>query len=136
MEDAGLISIVSAQNVPMTAAKFSAAAKQAGLTIFGQHDFSKAMEGANRPGPTLLISFGNQKVIHSLVSGNQKLAIDLPMKVLVWEGPDGVTSVSYTDPRWLMKRHGMAQQLGNLADNMASVLSKVVKNACSNEAVS
>ena len=31
--------------------------------------------------------------------------IDLPLKMLVWEDDEGVTQVTYTDMRFLVRRH-------------------------------
>jgi len=54
----------------------------------------------------------------------QTIGIDLPLKALVWQDASGKTWLSYNDPLWLAKRHGlrtppaaeaMAAALKNLA---------------------
>jgi uncharacterized protein (DUF302 family) len=46
------------------------------------------------------------------------LALDLPLKVLVWESEDGAVWLSYNSPEFLQKRHGLDTPpfgvLGNL----------------------
>jgi uncharacterized protein (DUF302 family) len=37
----------------------------------------------------------------------QTMGIDLPLKVLVWQDASGRTWLSYNDPSWLAKRHGL-----------------------------
>ena len=39
---------------------------------------------------------------------NQTIGIDLPLKVLVWQDESGKTWLSYNDPAWLVKRHGLS----------------------------
>ena len=34
-------------------------------------------------------------------------AIDLPLKILVWEDKEGKAWVSYNTPEYLMERHGL-----------------------------
>ena len=43
-------------------------------------------------------------------------AIDLPLKMLVFEDPEGHTWVAYNDPTYLQRRHGFPEALvSNLA---------------------
>jgi uncharacterized protein (DUF302 family) len=39
----------------------------------------------------------------------QTIGIDLPLKALVWQDASGATWLSYNDPIWLAKRHGVGQ---------------------------
>lgn len=38
-------------------------------------------------------------------------AIDLPLKILVWEDKDGKVWISYNSPQYLKERHGLPQEL-------------------------
>jgi uncharacterized protein (DUF302 family) len=38
-------------------------------------------------------------------------AIDLPLKILVWEDTQGKVWVSYNSPQYLQKRHALPQDL-------------------------
>jgi len=37
----------------------------------------------------------------------RSLALDLPLKVLVWESEDGAVWLSYNSPEFLQERHGL-----------------------------
>ena len=39
------------------------------------------------------------------------VAIDLPLKILVWEDPGGKVQVSYNSPAYLQSRHHLPQEL-------------------------
>jgi uncharacterized protein (DUF302 family) len=39
------------------------------------------------------------------------IAIDLPVKILVWEDARGKAWVSYNSPDYLRERHGLPQEL-------------------------
>lgn len=44
------------------------------------------------------------------------IAIDLPLKILVWEDSQGKTQVSYNSPEYLRRRHDLpAELLQNIA---------------------
>lgn len=60
--------------------------------------------------PTRLIVFGNPELGTPLMQAERTAAIDLPQKMLVWEDGDGRVYVSYNDPAYLARRHGIAGQ--------------------------
>ena len=68
-------------------------------------------EGAEKVGkrlrPTELIIFGNPKVGTPLMQCGQSVAIDLPRKALIWEDEAGQVWLSYNDPKYLARRHGI-----------------------------
>jgi uncharacterized protein (DUF302 family) len=70
-------------------------------------------EGAQKVGkklrPTELVVFGNPKVGTPLMQCSQSVAIDLPQKALIWEDEAGLVWLSYNDPRYLAKRHGITE---------------------------
>jgi len=45
------------------------------------------------------------------MQSNQTIGIDLPLKVLVWQDASGKTWLSYNDPSWLAKRHGLSLEV-------------------------
>jgi len=57
--------------------------------------------------PTRIIMFGNPNLGTPLMSAAQSTGLDLPQKILVTESAEGVVSVSYNDPAYLQKRHGI-----------------------------
>jgi uncharacterized protein (DUF302 family) len=53
------------------------------------------------------------------------IRIDLPLKVLVWQDASGKTWLSYNDPSWLAKRHGLRLEVDptvNVMDTGHSVV--------------
>jgi uncharacterized protein (DUF302 family) len=62
--------------------------------------------------------FGNPKAGTPLMIASPTIAIDLPLKLLVWEDASGRTRISYNDPNYLQQRHGFPQEL---IQNIAAV---------------
>jgi uncharacterized protein (DUF302 family) len=61
--------------------------------------------------PTKLLIFGSPKAGTPLMLAAPSIAIDLPLKILVWEGPNGKAWISYNSPMYLQQRHGVPQEL-------------------------
>ena len=60
--------------------------------------------------PTELILFGNPEIGTLLMQDRQPAAIDLPMKVLVWEDEQGQVRITHNNMRWLKQRHGLTNE--------------------------
>jgi len=76
-----------------------------GMKIFARID--QAAEAASvgmTLRPTILLLFGNPKAGTPLMVQFPSLAIDLPLKALIWES-SGKVYVSFTSPEYLQKRH-------------------------------
>jgi uncharacterized protein (DUF302 family) len=106
----GLISIKSSHDVQRTADRLENTLRGKGMTVFIRIDHA---EGAQKVGkklrPTELVVFGNPKVGTPLMQCSQSVAIDLPQKALIWEDEAGHVWLSYNDPRYLAKRHGITE---------------------------
>ena len=84
----------------------------------------EAMEKGLKLRPTELILFGNPEIGSMLMQDQQISAIDLPMKILVWEDEEGHAHIAYNDLEWLKERHG-------LTDNETiNKIKLVVENVC------
>jgi len=105
---AGLITLASNFPVAETIDRLSAAATEGGMTIFARVDHA---EGAADVGmalrPTQLLLFGQARGGTPLMRENQTAGIDLPLKALAWTDEDGQTWLSYNDPEWIARRHGL-----------------------------
>lgn len=53
-----------------------------------------------------VLIFGNPKVGTGLMQANPEIALDLPLKFLLWKSPDGVI-LSWNSPAWLAERFGI-----------------------------
>jgi uncharacterized protein (DUF302 family) len=61
--------------------------------------------------PTKLLIFGSPKAGTPLMVAAPSIAIDLPLKILVWEDEQGKTWISYNSPAYLRERHNLSQDL-------------------------
>jgi len=59
--------------------------------------------------PTTLLIFGDPAKGTPLMDAYPGLAIDLPLKVLVWESAPGEVHLGLTSPEFLQQRHGLPQ---------------------------
>jgi uncharacterized protein (DUF302 family) len=82
------------------------------LKIFADLNFSAdaAAEGMQLR-PTRMLVAGNPKAGTPLIEAVPSVAIDLPLKVLVWSPGAGQTCVAYNDPQYLGHRHGLPPEL-------------------------
>ena len=126
----GLITIRSSNAVNATIDRFEAQIKSKGMTIFARIDHAA---GASKAGlalrPTDLLIFGNPKVGTLLMEANQTMGIDLPLKVLAWEDASGVVWLSYNDPSWLAKRHGLDSASTSTTDAIGALLDAISRKA-------
>jgi len=81
------------------------------LRIFADLDFSAdaAAEGVTLR-PTRMLIAGNPQAGTPLIEAVPAIAIDLPLKVLVWLDGGG-TKVAYNDPEYLSRRHRLPPEL-------------------------
>ena len=88
-----------------------------GLALFAHINHS---EEARRVGLEMqeahVLIFGNPKAGTPLMIASPLVALELPLKVLVWQGSDGRTWVSYTSSDYLTTRYSIPHELiGNIA---------------------
>jgi uncharacterized protein (DUF302 family) len=104
----GLTTIPSSYGPKDTMDRLKAAVEAKGMTVFARIDHAA---GANAVGlslaPTEVLIFGNAKAGTPLMQSVQTIGLDLPLKALVWQDPSGDTWLTYNDPDWLAKRHGL-----------------------------
>ena len=77
--------------------------------------------------PTELILFGNPEIGTLLMQDRQLAAIDLPMKMLVWEDERGQVRIAYNSMQWLKQRHGLTDEA--TLQVIGEVLAKVCASA-------
>ena len=61
--------------------------------------------------PTKLLIFGNPKGGTPAMLAAPSIAIDLPLKILIWEDSEGKVWVSYNSSAYLEERHGVPHDL-------------------------
>ena len=108
----GIIDIQSHQPVDQTVSRLKAILQEKGIKLFALIDHSGEAEKAGmKMPPTKLLIFGNPKGGTPLMLAAPRTAIDLPLKILVWEDTQGKTWVSYNSPEYLQQRHGISAEL-------------------------
>ena len=124
MASDGLTTVRSRHGPQETMARLEAEVKAKGMTVFAHVDHAA---GAAAVGlslrPTDLLIFGAAKGGTPLMQSVQTIGLDLPLKALVWQDASGGTWLSYNDPNWLAKRHG----LGSEADGPLGAISGALK---------
>jgi uncharacterized protein (DUF302 family) len=77
-----------------------------GFTVFNVIDHSGVAERAGVQMPdSKLVMFGKPAVGAAVMLAAPLAALDIPLKVLVWEDRNGAVSVSYNSPGFLAERH-------------------------------
>ena len=119
MTNNGIVHKPSKHSVDETLGKLQAILQAKGIAVFALIDHSgEAKKVGMEMRPTKLLIFGNPKGGTPLMLAAPSIAIDLPLKILVWEDDQGKVLVSYNSPEYLAERHGLPQ---NLVQNIAFV---------------
>ncbi len=130
MEAAGVITISSKNGAKDTMDRLVFEVGAKGLTVFARIDHAA---GAARAGlslrPTELLIFGNAKGGTPLMQSEQTAGIDLPLKALVWEDSAGKTWLSYNEPDWIARRHGISAAEAPVVEAMTALLFAVTRKA-------
>ncbi len=110
--DRGLIDIPSKHSVDETVAKLQGILQAKGVTLFALVDHSgEAAKAGLKMRPSKLLIFGNPKAGTPLMLAAPRIAIDLPLKILIWEDAQGKVWVTYNSPVYLQERHGLPAEL-------------------------
>jgi uncharacterized protein (DUF302 family)/uncharacterized membrane protein YidH (DUF202 family) len=110
--DNGIINKASNHSVDETVEKLKGILQAKGVTLFALVDHSGEAEKAGlKMRPTKLLIFGNPKGGTPVMVAAPSTAIDLPLKILVWENSAGKVWASYNSPSYLRQRHSIPQQL-------------------------
>ena len=122
--------IKSSHGPKETMERLEAEVKAKGLTVFARIDHAGgAAEVGLSLRPTELLIFGNAKGGTPLMESVQTIGIDLPLKALVWQDASGNTWLSYNDPNWLAKRHGLGHEADAAVKAIAAALDAMAKTA-------
>ena len=88
--------------------RFEVAIARYGMTIFARIDHGVAAAKAGLElRPTVVLIFGNARAGTPLMQMAPTIAIDLPLKAVVWQDEANATWLGYNDPVWISRRHGL-----------------------------
>jgi uncharacterized protein (DUF302 family) len=115
--DSGIVNRQSKHTVDGTVKKLEGILEIKGVKLFALVDHSGEAEKAGlHMRPTKLLIFGNPKAGTPLMIASPSVAIDLPLKLLVWEDGESKVWISYNSPAYLQARHSLPPELvGNIA---------------------
>jgi uncharacterized protein (DUF302 family) len=120
---AGLVTIRSEYGPEETMNRLEAELVTKGMRVFARVDHAAGADAAGLPlQPTELLIFGNARGGTPLMQAVRSIGVDLPIRVLVWQDPTRDTWLTYNDPRWLARRHGLGRQAAAAVTAMTSML--------------
>jgi uncharacterized protein (DUF302 family) len=124
MNATGIIDLACKQTVAETIERLEKLLHAKGITIFARINQAAEAETAGLiMRPMVLLIFGDPKAGTPLMNQYPSLAMDLPLKALVWESEEGRVWLSYNSPEFLQQRHGLATppfgMIGNLLQKAA-----------------
>ena len=108
----GIVDIPSNHSADKTVDRVKAILQTKGVTLFALIDHSSEAEKVGlKMRPTKLLIFGSPKAGTPLMLASPSIAIDFPLKILIWEDNQGKVWVSYNSPEYLQERHGVPEEL-------------------------
>ena len=108
----GIIDKPSNHSVDQTVDRLKNILRAKGVALFALVDHSGEAEKVGmKMRPTKLLIFGNPKAGTPLMLTAPSIAIDLPLRILIWEDAQGKVWASYNSPAYLQERHGLPPAL-------------------------
>jgi len=108
MSSPGIINLSCKNSVAVTVDRLESLLKAKGIKIFLRLDQAAEAKAAGLTmRPMVLLIFGDPKAGTPLMNRHPSLAMDLPLKALVWESAEGGIWLSYNSPEFLQQRHGL-----------------------------
>ena len=108
----GIVSLASNHSIDETVSKLTGILQSKGITLFALVDHSgEAARVGLSMRPTKLLIFGSPAAGTPLMVASPLLALDLPLKALVWQDDTGQVLVSYNTTAYLAMRHHLPDAL-------------------------
>ena len=126
----GITHLPSPYSVADTLKRLESVIASKGLTIFARIDHSgEAAKVGLTMQPTELLLFGSPKSGTPLMVASPTLAIDLPLKALVWQDVEGAVWLSYNSPEYLQQRHTVPDALIKNIAGIRSICEEAVHHS-------
>ena len=130
MSDDGLITLPSRHSARDTADRLEAALKARDVTLFARIDHAAGAAVAGLAlRPTELLIFGDPRAGTPLMQAAQTMAIDLPLKALVWEDAQGRAWLTVNDVAWLARRHELGREVEATVAALNGALTRLAEAA-------
>jgi uncharacterized protein (DUF302 family) len=113
----GMVHLESPYSFAETLNRLESTLRARGIAEFARIDHSgEAAKIGLKMDPTQVVIFGSPKAGTPLMVAAPTLAIDLPLKALIWEDAGGKVWVSYNTAEYLAQRHSVpAELVANIA---------------------
>jgi uncharacterized protein (DUF302 family) len=123
----GIINVPGHHSVDQTVERLKQILQAKGVALFATVDHSGEAEKVGlKMRPTKLLIFGSPKAGTPVMLAAPSIAIDLPLKILVWQDPAGKVWISYNSVEYLRERHNVP---ANLLQNLSAVEAIAAKAA-------
>jgi uncharacterized protein (DUF302 family) len=111
-KSSGLVDLPSNHSVDETVKRLRRILQAKGITLFALIDHSGEAEKVGiQMRPTKLLIFGNPKGGTPVMLASPSSAIDLPLKILIWEDAQGKVWVTHNSTAYLQERHNLPPEL-------------------------
>ena len=111
-KERGLVDLPSNHSVEETVERLTGILKAKAITLFALVDHGGEAEKAGiKMRPTKLFVFGNPKAGTPVMLASPSSAIDLPLKILIWEDANDKVWITYNSPIYLQERHNIPPEL-------------------------
>jgi uncharacterized protein (DUF302 family) len=108
----GIVNERSHHTVDQTVDRLKSLLQAKGVTLFALVDHSgEAAKAGIEMRPTKLLIFGSPAGGTPVMLAAPSIAIDLPLKILVWEDAAGAAWLSWNSPEYLRDRHDVPEAL-------------------------
>ncbi|HEX6506639.1 MAG TPA: DUF302 domain-containing protein [Chloroflexota bacterium] len=108
----GVLTRISPYSLNDTLRRLQEMIRSRGLTVFAHIDHeANAREAGLTMQPAHVLIFGNARAGTPLMVASPLIALELPLRALVWQGSHGPVWVSYMDPSYLAKRYSIPDEL-------------------------
>jgi len=127
-----LTRIKSAHPFDITVKQVEHVLNEKNMHIFLQTDHAKGAENVGTElRPTHLFIFGNPKVGTKLMQCDQRVGIELPLKILIWEDTGNEVWIGYHNPLRLAENYDL-QECSGVLQKVNEALAGISKTASSN----
>jgi len=124
---AGIVTKPCPRSVAATISRLRGLIEDKGLKLFALIDHSGEATGVGLTMPdTKLVVFGSPTAGTPVMVAAPLAALDLPLKVLVWEDSAGCVSVSYNSPSYLAERHHLSDDMRARFEPIESITDALV----------
>jgi len=125
--DNGLVHLSSPYSISETTKRLESTLQAKNIAIFCHVDHSGEAEKVGmKMHPTQLLVFGNPKGGTPLMLAAPTVAIDLPLKALIWEDAGNKVWVTYNSAEYLQQRHSVPPELVKNIAILGDLLKAVV----------